>query len=159
MTEILALMFQYQVPVEPRDMRRFLKDYEVGGLERVFGGLSQDERQINREHRMMINGEEVPINPAFDNHQVHIDAHSDFQKSARYAELPPQAQAIILDHVAQHREFLVQITQTQMATQGMEAAQAEQQQMQMDMAAAADQAQIEADSQIQVEKAKPNANS
>lgn len=157
MTEILALMFQYQVPVEPRDMRRFLKDYEVGGLERVFGGLSQDERQVNREHRMMINGEEVPINPAYDNHAVHIEAHTDFQKSSRYAELPPEQQALILDHVSQHREFMVSVTDAQLETQGREAAQAEQQQMEMELAAGEEQAQVDTASQIAIERAKPNA--
>lgn len=153
MTEILALMFQYQVPVEQRDLRKFLKDYEVGGLERVFGGLSEDERQINREQRVLINGEDVPINADFDNHEVHIAGHTDFQKTARYAALPAETQALVIDHVNQHRQFLVGITDQQLASQAEEGQQAQQQELTMGL----EETAAAAEAKIAVEQSKPQS--
>jgi len=149
MTEMLALMFQYQVPIEQRDLRKFLKDYEVGGLERVFEGLSEDERQINREHRMLINGEEVPIND-FDDDAVHIAGHTDFQKSARYAALNPDQQACFVMHVADHRERQQGIVNAQLQAQAADAQAAQQQQLSMGL----DQTQADAEAQIAIDKQK-----
>ena len=129
MTEVLGLLVQYGVPVADRDMRRFLKDYEVGGLDRLFEGISEDAKQCNREHRILIEGtiNPLPIN-TFDNHEFHIAEHTEFQKTHRYWRLPPDAQQRFNSHVMAHRAYMVQMVDGQVEQQSADAtATAEQQ--------------------------------
>ena len=149
MTELLALMFQYGIQPNQRDLRKFLKDYEVGGLERLFEGLSQDERQINREHRMLGNGMDLPIND-FDDDAVHVEGHTDFQKSARYASFTPDVQACYIDHINQHRQRQQGIIDAQLAAQSADAQAASQQQLAMSL----DETQADAEAQIAIDKQK-----
>lgn len=126
MLEVLQTLVQYGLVPQPRDLRRFFKDYEVGALDRLFGTLTATEQQIQRENRQLAQGEAVNIN-AYDEHQEHIDGHEEFQRSARYQQLPPQIQQLIEMHVNAHREELVKQTnmqvqaqsQANMAEQGM----------------------------------------
>lgn len=120
MTEILGLIFQYGVPVDQRALRRYLKNYEAGALETLFGNLSEDESQVTREHRRMAEGTPVTINPGVDDHNFHIQAHNEFQKSNRYDGLPPQVKTLFDEHVNQHREFLVHQTNLQVQSQNPE---------------------------------------
>lgn len=106
MLEVLQTMFQYGVVPDQRDLRRFFQDYEVGALDRLFGGLSTTEQQIQRENRTMALGEAVEIN-AYDEDQDHIEGHEEFQRSARYLQLPPEIRQLFELHVAAHRERLV----------------------------------------------------
>lgn len=107
MQEVLNLMVQYGVPLNPRNLRRFFRGYEVGGLEALFADVGQDERQINRENRLLSRGEEVPLN-SFDNDELHIEGHEEFQKSSRYAQLDPAGQQTFEAHVAEHRERFIE---------------------------------------------------
>jgi hypothetical protein len=116
MTEILSLIFQYQYPIDERNLRRFLKDYEIGGLDRLFEGMTEDAKQVNREIRQLINGEQVPIN-SFDNDEFHIADTTEFMKTDQYAALPPQIQANFEAHVGQHRERLAQIAEAAAAAE------------------------------------------
>jgi hypothetical protein len=127
MTEVLGLVFQYGVPVDERNLRKFLKDYEAGGLDRLFEGMTEDAKQVNRENRQLAQGAEVPIN-TFDNHQFHIDEHTEEQKTARYQALPPEAKMQYDAHVAQHREYMVETANLQAQAQAeSQAAQLEEQ--------------------------------
>lgn len=119
MLEVLQTAFQYGLQFDPRDLRRFFKDYEVGALDRLFGGLSMTEQQIQRENRRMTLGEAVEIN-AFDEDQDHIDGHEEFQRSARYSQLSPEIQQLVEMHVQAHRERVVSQVNQQLATQGLE---------------------------------------
>lgn len=116
MQELLNLIFQYGVQVDPRDLRRFFKDYQIGGLERLFSGLSQDELQINDENRRMAQGEMLPLN-SYDNDPIHIQGHQEYQKTSRYRRLPPESQAIFEMHVTQHQERYTAQVEMQMAQQ------------------------------------------
>jgi hypothetical protein len=124
MTEVLALMLQYGVQIDERNMRKFLKDYEVGGLDRLFEGFSEDAKQVNRENRQLIEGSVVPIN-AFDNHDFHVSEHTEFQKSHRYHYLPDNIKALFDLHVSEHRRYLVDQVNQQVQTDMMEAQQAQ----------------------------------
>ena len=124
MTEILGLIFQYQYPVDERALRQYLKNYEAGGLETLFSGISEDEQQVNREHRRLMSGQPLPINASFDDHQFHIEAHTEYQKSSRYDGVPDPIKANFEAHVNAHRQFLVNQTNLQMKQQAEEAAQA-----------------------------------
>lgn len=106
MLEVLQTMFQYGLVPDPRDLRRFFNDYEVGALDRLFGGLSVTEQQIQRENRELSLGNPVGIN-AYDQDQEHIDGHEEYQRSARYKQLPPEVQQLVEVHVSEHRQRLV----------------------------------------------------
>lgn len=133
MTEVLGLLLQYGVPIEERNLRKYLKDYEVGGLERIFEGFSEDAKQVNRENRQLMNGVPVRIN-AFDNHQFHIDEHTDFQKTSTYANLPAQIQEGYEAHVNLHRQHQVGIVDQQMAQQSEEVQQDQDEQLRLEAA-------------------------
>lgn len=121
MTEILGLIFQYGIQVDQRALRRYLKNYEAGALETLFGNLSEDESQVTREHRRMIEGNAVPINPGVDDHDFHIQAHNEFQKSNRYDSLDPRVKLLFEEHVNEHRAFLIKQTNLQVKGQGDQA--------------------------------------
>jgi hypothetical protein len=106
MLEVLQTMFQYGLVPDQRDLRKFFNDYEVGALDRLFGGLSVTEQQIQRENRELAQGNPVPIN-AYDQDQEHIDGHEEFQRSARYGQLPPEIRQVVEQHVGKHRQRMV----------------------------------------------------
>jgi hypothetical protein len=137
MLEVLGLAFQYGLEFDPRDLRRFFKDYEVAALERLFESISSDEQQTNREHRLFGQGHVLNINE-WDNDDIHISAHDEFRKTAAFARWPEPIQQQFGLHVAAHRERMVQQTNTQMAAQSMEGQQ-QQQQQQLQEAAGAQQ--------------------
>jgi hypothetical protein len=132
MLEVLQTMFQYGLAPDPRDLRRFFKDYEVGALDRLFGTLSTTEQQIQRENRRLAMGEAMNVNP-FDEDAEHIDGHEEFQRTARYQQLPPEIQHLIQVHVDAHRQSLVEETNMQVAAQGQEQAAQLQTQQEMEL--------------------------
>ncbi len=144
MTEMLGLIFQYGIPVDKRALRRYLKSYDAGSLETLFGNISEDEQQVTREHRRLSSGTPVPINPAIDDHQFHIEAHTEHQKTSRYDSLSPEVKTLYEQHVAQHRQFLVDQTNLQLAAQAQDGE-----------AAAEAEAEREVAVEVEKEKAKP----
>lgn len=137
-SQVLTLLLQQGQTVKPRDMRRVLRDYEVGGLDHILGTLNKDEEQIQDENRRLLAGEglENPmpvfmadgrpivgpdgeplfagliINP-FDNDEFHIEGHDEMCKSAAFRELAlvPQGRLIqqgILAHVELHKTRLAE---------------------------------------------------
>lgn len=110
MTDVLNLFIQYGVPVKEQDLRKFFRDFDVGGLERLFSDIGADTNQINRENQLMAMGEQLQIN-SFDNDQSHIEGHEDFQKSARYARMianNPDIGQEFENHTMLHRERFTQ---------------------------------------------------
>lgn len=102
--DMLSLYFQYQGQHEmnKRQLGKVLRDLEAGGLEKLFGDLSVDESQINRENQQLAQTEPLPIN-VFDNHEAHIEGHTEFQKGPTYPLLGPQVGELFEKHVAEHR--------------------------------------------------------
>lgn len=131
--EVLQTMFQYGLVPEARDLRRVFRDYELGALDQVFAGLSVTEQQVQRENRRLSLGEAVNIN-TYDEDTEHIAGHEEYQRTARYQQLPPQTQQLIEMHVSAHRERMVQQTNMQIQAQAQaQAAQMQQgQQLQLD---------------------------
>lgn len=77
----------------------------------------------------------VPLPPVRDfyDHEVHIQVHNRFRKTQEYDDLPPELQAIIDQHVAEHEQTLMapQIAQQQQQ-QAAEQAQVEKQSQEAD---------------------------
>lgn len=127
MGEFLNNMLAYGdsvgLQLDPRDIRKYVREYGVGGLEHMFASLSESERQVKREHNLMRNGVALPIND-YDDDDYHIDAHDEFRRSRKYRRMPQGAQHIIDVHTAAHRERRVEAVNQQLAQQGIESQQA-----------------------------------
>jgi hypothetical protein len=102
--DILGLYFQYmgQQPLNRRMLSKVLRDYETGSLEKLFGDTTVDDEQIERENREIANGQELPVN-VFDDHQLHIEGHTEFQKGATYGEVDEASKTAMERHVQLHR--------------------------------------------------------
>ncbi len=104
--DMLNLYFQYGQggqPLNKRMLGKVLKDMEAGDLAKLFGDTSVDESQINRENQQISQGEELPVNP-FDNHQAHVEGHTEYQKGPTYLQLPQEARTSMERHIALHRQ-------------------------------------------------------
>lgn len=157
MTETLGMMLQYGVPVDERNLRKFLKDYEVGGLDRLFEGFTEDAKQVNRENRLLVNERLIPIN-AFDNHEFHVAEHTEFMKSSRFAGLPEAIQLRFDQHVKMHREYMNNIIEQQMKAQAQEQQQQQQLELEMNDAERQAEAEIETGEKLVDAKIEENMN-
>lgn len=105
MQEMLGMALQYGVPLNQRAMRKFFKDYELGGLERLFQDIENDESQVAREHRhlyaMSKRTETLPINIQ-DDDDLHIEAHKDEMKTAKFEKQNINVQAAFNAHLKEH---------------------------------------------------------
>lgn len=124
MTELLNMALQYQVPLNPRAMRRFFEDYEMGGLEKLFQDLENDETQVTRENRKLYNDEMVTINIQ-DNDDIHIESHEDEMKTAKYEKSSDTVKGKFIAHLMLHKQRRVKAVNEQMASYGQEQAQRE----------------------------------
>jgi hypothetical protein len=104
---VLSLALQYsQQPLNPRDLRKVLRDYEAGALEGLFGDMTQTESQINRENGQMAQGAQIPVN-SFDDQTAHLEGHKEFQRSPSYQALGEPIKVQVEKHVAEHREMVL----------------------------------------------------
>ena len=106
--DMLNLYFQYQgqQPMNKRMIGKVLEDMEAGALAKLFGDVSVDESQINRENQQISQGMPIQIN-AFDNHEAHIEGHEEFQKGPTYLGLGPLIAQVMENHVNEHRQQLM----------------------------------------------------
>jgi hypothetical protein len=123
---ILNLLIQNGQALPPRELRRVLRDYEVGGLEHFYSSVSRDQSQVLDEHRRMLAGEAVGIN-SWDNDQLHVEEHDDFRKSARFSMLRsrPDGQALMAlfeQHVGAHRQRMQEAANAQATAQAAQTA-------------------------------------
>jgi hypothetical protein len=102
--EVLNMLAQSGVlaKMDERDLRQVMQEYEVGGLEKFFGRLGRDVRQVQRENQRLAAGEQFGIN-GFDNDETHINGHEDFQKGSAWSTLSPEVQATFQAHVDLHK--------------------------------------------------------
>lgn len=115
MQELLALALQYGVPLNQRSMRQFFKDYELGGLEKLFSDIENDETQITRENRKMYNGEMFPPNE-WDNDELHIEGHQEEMKTSKFESQDPQIKGIFVAHLKLHKEKQIAAVNKQVQT-------------------------------------------
>jgi hypothetical protein len=101
--DTLTLFIQNGMPLDPRSLRKMVRDLEVGDIEGLFGNLNTDIRQVKRENRFMYGGQPMPIN-TYDNDDLHIAEHQDEMKSARYFRQGQQIKAMFEAHVALHMD-------------------------------------------------------
>ena len=119
MNDILHLFIQNGLPMDMKHLGKYLRDMEVGGLERLLEQFSADDQQINYEHSQFVLGKPLPINP-FDDDDAHIQGHQEFQKGSKYRQLDPQIQMLVEQHVQEHQNRVQQKQQEQMQQQMMQ---------------------------------------
>jgi hypothetical protein len=122
--QYLTMFLQNGQQIPDRTMRRLTRDYQAGALEAFVEDVSHDTSQVNREHRLMYQGQLLPIN-SYDNDDFHVAEHQDTMKSNRFFRLDPRIQAIWFQHVQFHQQRIDVRMKQQM----------EQQQQMMDQAA------------------------
>ncbi len=87
MDQILALFLQNGVPLDPVALGEYLRDYEVGGLERLVSGFTEDARQIAKENqRLQDTAAPLPPVNEWDNHPAHLKGHEQVMKSAAWTD-------------------------------------------------------------------------
>ena len=107
--DVLGLYFQYlgNQPLDRRMLSKVLREYEAGALEKLFGDVSVDEEQINRENREIAGGDmELPIN-VYDDHKMHLEGHKEFQKKSQYEMLDLDTKQAFERHIQLHRQQLL----------------------------------------------------
>jgi hypothetical protein len=105
-SSLLDMLLKYGGPeaINARSLRRYLRDMEAGGLERMFADIDVDETKVIRENRRLMMAEQVPVHD-FDNHQFEIEAHNEARKSRRYEQTVaanPDVAAVFEQHVMAH---------------------------------------------------------
>lgn len=131
---MLNLLIQNGQAPPPRELRKLMRAYGVGGMENFFATLGKHERFVIEENRRMMLGETLglgqvdpvtqqPITTnAYDDDQVHLEGHTDHQLSATYQEAirrpgGERIAAVFEAHVAEHRAKLQQAANQQALAQ------------------------------------------
>jgi hypothetical protein len=107
MSQLLTTFVQNGVPIEARALRKFLKEYDIAGLEHLVGSLSSTEFQISWENRQLAQGAPLPIN-SYDEDADHIAGHEEWQRTASYRKLPDLVKQNAETHVNLHRARIAQ---------------------------------------------------
>jgi hypothetical protein len=112
--EILNMFAQMQVPLQERDLRRVLQEYQVGGLEKFFASVGATERQIQRENLAISSGQDIEIN-SYDEDELHVEGHREYMRGASYQEAIARDNSTsqrMENHVQAHLNRMVQRTMT-----------------------------------------------
>ena len=92
-------------PADPTVREKVLGQLEFGDMAETWADVSVDEAQINRSIADIEKGI-VPEVHELDNHNMHIRIKNRFRKSSKFLLLDPIAQAILLEDIEQHLQWL-----------------------------------------------------
>jgi hypothetical protein len=105
MESMLTTSLQNGIPLSQKNLAKYFRAFQIGGLEHLVDDFSLNEQQIDRENRQLTLGQQTPINE-YDDDEAHIEGHQDFQKQFRYQRLAPPLQVMFEAHVDAHRQRL-----------------------------------------------------
>jgi hypothetical protein len=100
--DILNLLLQYGVPMQKSAVAKALKDMQVGGVEALVGSTTGGVTLAQREWADFLRDKDPVVNEIDDDH-MHIDTHTDSAQVDRFRSLPPERQAVWLNHIAEHK--------------------------------------------------------
>lgn len=118
--DTLNLLLQYGVPMQKSAVAKALKDMQVGGVEALVGSTTGGVTQAQREWVDFLRDVDPVVNEIDDDH-MHIDTHEDSAQVERFRQLPPERQAVWLQHIAQHKGSAVRKQQQDAAMAAMAA--------------------------------------
>lgn len=113
---VFQTMLQHGYQPDRLGMSEFLRDYEVGGLERLMGSFSEDASQIAGENRRLQRGDQIAVND-WDDHEAHMRGHERLMKSKRWQTFDQQIQQGFMAHWQAHKAAMDLVQQQQMAQQ------------------------------------------
>lgn len=113
---VFQTMLQHGYQPDRLGMSEFLRQYEVGGLEKLMGTFSEDASQIAGENRRMKQGAPVEVNE-WDDHEAHMRGHERVMKSKRWQTFDDQTRQLFLAHWQEHQQALQAKQQEEMAMQ------------------------------------------
>ncbi len=93
-----------------KDRRRILRMIGFGDVREAFDETRVDETKAGWEIDQWRQGKEVPPPLKFDNHQVHIEEHTEWMKTPEYSQLTmmqPMMAQMIEEHMRLHEEGLI----------------------------------------------------
>lgn len=103
---------------DPSNRSQFLKDMGLMGYDT---DIEPDKKRAEWENDLIDNltksPDTKPVVLAVDNHQVHIQIHSNRMKSPAFMSLPFPIQQAYMQHIQQHEQFQAQAMQAQMYQQ------------------------------------------
>ena len=102
MRDIITMMTQTGNGLHGRQLSQFFRDMGLGATDHLIEEYTVNETQVNRENVLLMQGNDLPVNPNVDDVQSHIDGHTDMMKSARYANAPPQVKQVFEKHLQLH---------------------------------------------------------
>jgi len=117
MRDIITMMTQTGNGLHGRQLSQFFRDMGLGATDHLIEEYTVNETQVNRENVLLMQGNDLPVNPNVDDVQSHIDGHTDMMKSARYANAPPQVKQVFEKHLQLHLNQQQQQQQEQLQMQ------------------------------------------
>lgn len=99
-------------PNAPDVKAKFLRDLEYGDVANVWIDQSIDQTQVKKSLEMIENGE-IPEISEFDNHVMHLQEKNRYRKTDKYTEMDPRNQAIFLNDMDEHLQWMMKLTATQ----------------------------------------------
>jgi len=117
MRDIITMMTQTGNGLHGRQLSQFFRDMGLGATDHLIEEYTVNETQVNRENVLLMQGNDLPVNPNVDDVQSHIDGHTDMMKSARYANAPPQVKQAFEKHLQLHLNQQQQQQQEQLQMQ------------------------------------------
>ena len=92
-----------------------LKYFQMSETNAMYAEIHIDKNQVTRENLQMARGEQKTPN-RYDNHQMHVMLHQQFQKTQEYELLPEETRAMFDQHVQEH--MTIEVAQTQLGNNG-----------------------------------------
>jgi hypothetical protein len=99
-------MVRYKVLDPERDHEMINKMLDLGNTDSMYDVIAIDVNQAVAEQEGWKKGNPEQVVRDFFNHEVHIQEHNKFRKSAEYEELQPDLMQMVDAHVNQHHAFM-----------------------------------------------------
>jgi hypothetical protein len=113
MEHVLTLFLQNGVQMDPGALGSFLRQFEVGGLENLIGGFSDDARKIASENRQLsrpgTHPEDMPPVMDWDNHAAHLRGHEKWMKSKQFQLASDEIQQRFRVHWEAHKDAMTRL--------------------------------------------------
>jgi hypothetical protein len=93
-------------PGTPDASRKFFSLAELGGPDEAIDSSRLDENQAHIENNEFSNGGQIANPEFFDNHQIHLEVHTDLLKSAEARQWPPEQKQAMLLHCIGHLDYI-----------------------------------------------------
>lgn len=99
-------------PADPAVRAKVLQQLEFGDVSSVWTQQSIDLSQVKKTISQIEEGE-IPEVHEMDNHTLHIQEKNDYRKSDKFTQLDPTRQAIMLNDIEEHLEWMKKLTAPQ----------------------------------------------